>query len=258
MTRAASWAHAGELLYLLVVKELKVRYKSRFLGYLWALANPVAFAFVYWIAFKLIMRVDMPNYSLFLIAGMFPWVWMSMGVTSGTRSFLANASLVKKASLPRAILPLSCVVQEMAHFLFALPVIIAFVVLAGDQPMAASWLWQIPLLMALQLAFIYPLTLSLALVNVYVRDIEYLVGIGFSLLFFVTPMVYPITMVPEAYRHYFELNPLHALMQSWRSVLLQYTLEMRYVAYIAAVTVVLAAIAWISHRKLAPRVGELL
>jgi lipopolysaccharide transport system permease protein len=258
MTRAASWAHAGELLYLLVIKELKVRYKSRFLGYLWALANPIAFAFVYWIAFKLIMRVEMPNYSLFLITGIFPWVWLSMGVTHGARSFLDNASLIKKASLPRPILPLSCVVQETVHFAFALPVIIAFLVFAGDYPVRASWLWQIPLLAALQVAFVYPLALSVALVNVYVRDIENLVGIGLSLLFFVTPMVYPITMVPEAYRRWFELNPLHALMQSWRSVLLDHTLDPGYFAYAAATAAVAGIIAWILYRTLAPRVGELL
>lgn len=258
MTRAFSWAHSAELLYLLVVKELKVRYKSRFLGYLWALANPIAFAFVYWVAFKFIMRVEMPNYSLFLITGIFPWVWLSLGVTNGARSFLNNASLIKKASLPRAILPLSCVVQETVHFAFALPVIIAFLVFAGEYPLSASWLWQIPLLAVLQIAFVYPLALSAALANVYVRDIENLVGIGLSLLFFVTPMVYPITMVPEAYRRWFELNPVHALMQSWRSVLLDNTLDTGYFAYAAATAAVAGIVAWILYRSLEPRVGELL
>jgi lipopolysaccharide transport system permease protein len=255
---AASWAHAGELLYLLVIKELKVRYKSRFLGYLWALANPIGFAFVYWLAFKFIMRMDMPNYSLFLITGIFPWVWLSLGVANGARSLIHNASLIKKASLPRAILPLSCVAQETVHFGFALPVIIAFLVFAGDQAMSAAWLWQIPLLVALQVAFVYPLALAAALANVYVRDIEYLVGIGFSLLFFITPMVYPITMVPEAWRRYFELNPLHALMQSWRSVLLHGTLEPWYLAYAAATAAAPGLIAGALYRRLAPRVGELL
>jgi homopolymeric O-antigen transport system permease protein len=256
--QGASWAHAGELLYLLVIKELKVRYKSRFLGYLWALANPIAFAFVYWIAFKFIMRVEMANYSLFLITGIFPWMWLSLAVTSGARSFIHNASLIKKASLPRAILPLSCVVQEMVHFVLALPVILAFLVLAGEYPLRAAWLWQIPLLVALQVAFVYPLALAAALTNVYVRDIEFLVGIGFSLLFFVTPMVYPVTMVPEPYRRWFELNPLHALMESWRSVLLHNTLEPWYPAYAAAVAAIAGLIAWALYRWLAPRVGELL
>lgn len=257
MTRSASWAHTGELLYLLVIKDLKVRYKSRFLGYLWALGNPLAFAFVYWIAFKFIMRVDMPNYSLYLITGIFPWVWLSTASVTGARSLIHNASLIRKARLPRAILPLSCVVQETVHFLFALPVIVAFLFFPGDLPLRADWLWQVPLMVVLQVAFAYPLALGLAVSNVYVRDIEYLVGIGFSLLFFATPMVYPITMVPQAYRWLFELNPLHALIVCWRGVLLEGALPLVHFGYAAATAAAMALVAWALYRRLAPRVGEL-
>ena len=258
LSLATHWTHTLELLYLLVRKDLKVRYKNRFLGYLWALANPLAFAFVYWIAFKFIMRVEMENYSLYLICGIFPWVWMSTGIANGTRSFLVNASLIKKASLPRAVLPLSSVIQESVHFLFALPVIIAFAVFAGDLPVRAGWLWQIPMLVGLQIAFVFPIALALAVTNVYVRDIEYLVGIGFSLLFFATPMVYPVSMVPEEYRRLFELNPLHALMQSWRSAVLQGSVEPAYLAQVAGFAVVAGLIAWALYRRLSPRIGELL
>jgi lipopolysaccharide transport system permease protein len=254
----STWAHTGELLYLLVVKDLKVRYKSRFLGYLWALANPLAFAFVYWIAFKFIMRVEMANYSLFLITGIFPWIWLSTGSVSGARSLIHNASLIRKAKLPRAILPLSCVMQETVHFLFALPVIVAFLFFPGDLPLRASWLWQVPLMVALQVAFVYPLALGLAISNVFVRDIEYLVAIFFSLAFFATPMVYPIAMVPEAYRQLFEMNPLHALIASWRGVLLEGALPWADFAYTAAAAAVLAIVAWALYRRLAPRVGELI
>lgn len=247
----------AELLYVLVRKELKARYKNRFLGYVWALANPFAFAFVYWIAFKFIMRLDIENYSLFLITGMFPWVWMSVGIAGATRSFVINASLIRKVRLPRAILPLGNVAQEMVHFGFALPVIMAFLWFAGEIRPMASWLWQIPLLLAVQVAFVYPLALAFAVANAYVRDIEYLVGICFSLLFFATPMVYPITIVPEAYRRWFELNPLHALMQSWRSVFLQGTLEPGLLACALAFAAVTGLIAWALYRKLAPRIGEL-
>lgn len=248
----------AELLYLLVRKELTARYKSRFLGYVWALANPFAFAFVYWFAFKFIMRLEIENYSLYLITGMFPWVWLATGVSNATRSYFINAPLIKKVSLPRFILPLANVAQEMVHFAFALPVIFAFLWFAGALPPKASWLWQVPLLLVLQTMFAYPLALSFALANTYVRDIEYLVGIGFSLMFFATPMVFPITMVPEAYRHWFELNPLHAMMQSWRAVFLEGALDPGHMAYAAAFAAVTGLIAWLVYRRLAPRIGELL
>lgn len=259
MTRTQRTLHqSAELLYVLVRKELKARYKSRFLGYLWALANPLAFAFVYWIAFKFIMRVEVENYSLYLITGMFPWVWLSSAVSTGTRSLIANPPLVKKVNLPRLILPLSNVIQEMVHFAFSLPVIIAFLCFAGGYGLNISWLWQVPLLLALQVAFIYPIALSLAVVNVYVQDVEHVTSIGFTLLFFATPMVYPITMVPDAYRLYFELNPVYALMQSWRSVFLQGTIDPGHMVYAAACASVMAVVAGLLYRKLAPRISELI
>lgn len=251
-------AHSLELLYLLVRKDLKVRYKSSVLGYLWALANPFAFALVYWVAFKYIMRVQMENYSLYLITGIFPWVWLSSGITQATRSYQNNASLVKKVRMPRAILPLSSVAQEMAHFLFALPVIVAFLMFAGGFELRASWLWQLPLLLAVQLAFVYPIALVFAVGNVYVHDIEHLVGLAFAMLFFLTPMVYPISMVPEGLRRWFELNPLHALMDSWRGVFLSGTLDGAKLGYAIGCAAAFGLLAWLCYRRFAPRIAEVL
>jgi lipopolysaccharide transport system permease protein len=251
-------AHVAELLWILVRKDLKVRYKSSVLGYLWALANPFALAFVYWVAFKYVMRVQMENYSLYLISGIFPWLWLSAGITQATRSYQNNASLVKKVRIPRAVLPLANVVQEMVHFLCALLVIIAFVVVAGELQVHASWLWQLPLMLAVQLAFVYPVALLFATSNVYVHDIEHLVGIAFGMLFFLTPMVYPISMVPEALRGYFALNPLHALMDSWRGVFLAGTLEAGKLAYALGCAALFGVIAWLGYRRFAPRIAEVL
>jgi lipopolysaccharide transport system permease protein len=245
-----------EFLYLLTRMELKARYKGRFLGYVWAVSTPFALAFIYWIVFKIIMRLEMDNYSVYLIAGLFPWTWLSVGVLSAARSFVVNAPLVKEMGLTHSILPLSNVMQEMAHFVFALPVVIAWVVLAGGYALNPSWLWQIPLMLIVQAAFVYPLALACALANAYIRDVEYLLGIVFPVLFFATPMVYPISMVPEPLHQYFELSPLHALMQSWRVVFVEGTLDTARIAYVAAFSAASGAIAWLLYRKLAPRISE--
>jgi lipopolysaccharide transport system permease protein len=247
-----------ELLWLLVMKDLKIRYKSSVLGYIWALANPLAFAFVYWLAFKLIMRVQVENYALYLITGLFPWVWLSAGIIQATRSFQNNSSLVKKVRLRRAILPLSTIVQEMIHFLFALPVIALFLILTGGFAVKLSWLWQIPVMVVIQLLFMYPLALIFALANVFVRDVEYLIGLGFSLLFFLTPMVYPVSMIPPQYRGYFELNPMHHLIAAWRGLFFEGTMLASGLVF----TIVFAAVAWVVarfvYRRFEPRIGELL
>jgi lipopolysaccharide transport system permease protein len=250
--------HALELLYLLVLKDLKVRYKSSLLGYVWALANPFLFALVYWIAFKFVMRVQMENYSLFLITGLFPWLWLSVGITQATRVYQNNSSLVKKVNLNRGILPLSAVAGEMVHFLFALPVIILFLALAGGKYLHVAWLWQIPLLMALQVLFSFPVALILAITNVFVRDVEYLVGVGFSVLFFATPMVYPLSMVPEGYRHYFAANPLHALVDGWRSVLLEGIIHVPNFLFCLLCGAGFSLIAVLLYRKSIHRIAELL
>lgn len=249
-------AHGLELLYLLVLKELRVRYKSSVLGYVWALANPFAYAFVYWLAFKYIMRVQMENYSLYLITGLFPWVWLSSGTTLATRSFQNNPSLVKKVRLPYFILPMSNVAQEMVHFVFALPVIAGFLWFAGELGPRAAWLWQVPLMIVLQFAFVYPGALILALANAYVHDVGYLVGIAFSLLFFVTPMVYPIEFVPADLQPWFALNPLYALTDAWRSVFMQGTLRLSSAGHTLAWAAGLGVVAWLLYRRLGPGLGE--
>jgi lipopolysaccharide transport system permease protein len=246
-----------ELLYLLVLKELKIRYKNSTLGYLWALANPFAFAFVYWVAFKWIMRVEMENYSIFLITGLFPWLWLSNGVIHATRSYQNNAPLVKKVKLMRPILPLSNVVQEMAHFLCTLPVIVVFLLLTV-QPMHASWLWQVPLMIAAQLLFTYSLASLFALANVFVHDVEYLVGISFSLLFFATPMVYPLSMVPEKYQVWFQLSPLHALIHSWREIMLHGRMDWPSAAYVVLFAALVGFLSYRFYVKAGHRIGELL
>lgn len=258
MRHKPHFCHNAELLYLLVLKDLKVRYKSSLLGYVWALANPFIFAFVYWIAFKFVMRVQMENYSIFLITGMFPWIWLSAGIIQATKIYQANSSLVKKVNLNRSVLPLSAVAGEMVHFLFALPVIIIFLAFTGAQNLHLSWLWQVPLLIAAQLIFIYPLALMFAIANVFVRDIEYLVSVVFSALFFATPMVYPLSMVPAEYQLYFEANPLHALIHGWRSVLLEGVIHLNYMAYCLAFGTVFALTAFLMYRKFSHRLGELL
>jgi len=245
-----------EFLYLLARMELKARYKGRLFGYLGSVGATFALAFVFWIAFKVIMRLEMDNYSVYLLAALFPWVWMSMSVISAARGFVANAPLLREMGLSHAILPLSNVVAEAMHFALALPLIIAWVAVAGGYQAAYSWLWQIPLMMVLQAAFVFPIALVCALANAFLRDIENLLGMGFLLLFFVTPMIYPVSMVPEPLRHYFELNPLHALMESWRSVFIDKTLHAADMAYVAAFAVAGSVLAWLIYRKLAPRIGE--
>ncbi|EPT6024289.1 ABC transporter permease, partial [Escherichia coli] len=115
-----------DLLIVITNKDLKVRYKSSIFGYLWSIANPLLFAMIYYFIFKMVMRVQIPNYTVFLITGLFPWQWFASSATNSLFSFISNAQIIKKTVFPRSVIPLSNVMMEGLHFLCTIPVIAVF------------------------------------------------------------------------------------------------------------------------------------
>jgi lipopolysaccharide transport system permease protein len=200
----------------------------------------------------------MENYLVFVLTAMFPWGWLSQSTTQGTGSFTNNLSLVRRVNLPKLILPASNVIQEMVHFVFAIPVVLFFIVASGEQLHPLSMLWQVPLMLVLQALLVMPLAVIGAVLNVYVRDTQYLVGILFSVLFFLTPIVYPLSMVDEDYQRYFKLNPFYWLIDSWRIVFAGDILPFDHVACILGTIVALSIIAGWTYWRLASRIAELI
>ena len=248
-------AQALELLYVLVAKDLRVRYKGSVLGYLWALANPLAFTAVYYVAFKLIIPTATEHFALYLVTGLFPWVWASNALVQSAAAYRSNVTLVRRVRLPRAIMPLSSVVHEMVHFLFAVPILALGVALATGT-MHVSWIWLIPSMAIVQLAMLYPMGVILAATNVLVRDVEHLVGVALQMLFFLTPIVYSAESIPGAYQAYFVLNPFVPMIGAWRTALYRGDLDPvaigRCLLFAAATGLAAVAI----HRRVEPTIGE--
>lgn len=211
--------HAIDLLVILTQKDLKVRYKSSLLGYLWSVANPLAFAFVYFVAFKIFMRIPMENYVVFLITGLFPWQWFANSVNFAPMIFLQNASIIKKVNFPRNIIPFSIVLQDMFHFALSIPVIILFMLIYHQAP-SLTWFWGIPLFLAVQFVLTYGVVLAVATLNLFFRDLERLTAVGMTLFFYFTPVIYAKSMIPEKFRPWINLNPLAPLVDGWRELLL--------------------------------------
>jgi lipopolysaccharide transport system permease protein len=249
--------HDLELLYLLMLKELRVRYKGSFLGYIWALANPLAYALVYYLTFQIIIRIELPNYAAHLISGLFPWSWATSALVQSASSYRDNEMLVRKVSVPRALLPLSIVAQHMLHFLFAFPIVLGAVVLATERFYWASLLLA-PLMILVQLALLYPMALILAATSVIVRDVEYLIGIFLQLLFFLTPIVYAANAIPVEYAAVFNINPFSSMITAWRSILYEGRLHVAAVAYCLAFAGVASLAATAIHKRVGPRVAEAL
>jgi len=250
--------HYIDLITVLTQKEMKVRYKSTFFGYVWSIAHPLAFALVFFMAFKIVMRIQMEGYAVFLIAGLFPWQWLSNSVNASPMVFLGNASLIKKVSLPRHILPLATVLQDMIHFLLAIPVIVLFLFIYHKSP-SFSWLYGIPLLLTIQLLMTYGLTLIISSLNLFIRDLERLTSIFMTLLFYFTPVIYPETMIPARYKALvLFLNPLSSLMISWRNLFLDGTLEISLVAVSFAYSLFVLMLGYKVYTRLAWKFAEVL
>jgi lipopolysaccharide transport system permease protein len=254
---AVSLENYRDLLIVLTHKEIKVRYKSSVLGYLWSVANPLAIAIVFYLAFKIVMRIKIEAYSLFLITGLFPWQWFSNSVSLSPMIFLSNASLIKKVSFPRNVLSLVNVLQDMIHFILAIPVIVLFMIMYHRSP-SWTWLYGIPLLLVIQFCMTYGVAVAISSVNLFFRDMERLTSIFMMLVFYCTPVIYPESMVPDQYRWLLAVNPVAPLMISWRTLLMDGALDPMYVVLSAGYAVVFLTIGHAVYTRLCWRFAEVL
>jgi lipopolysaccharide transport system permease protein len=211
--------HLRDLVVVLTQKEIKLRYKNSWLGYVWSVANPLAFGFLYFMAFRVFMRVDIPMYPVFLLAGLFPWQWIANSSNAAPGLFLANTTLLKKVRFPHSVLVLSVVLNDGVHFLCAVPVLVVFLLSYGLWP-SWSWLIVIPVLAAAQLLLVYGLSVAIASLNLFFRDLERLTSLVITFLFFSTPIIYPESMVPPQYQALVYLNPTAPIVLSWRQLFL--------------------------------------
>jgi lipopolysaccharide transport system permease protein len=246
-----------DLILVLTQKDLKVRYKSSILGYLWSVAHPLAFAIVFYAAFKVIIKIPVENYALFLICGMFPWQWFTNSVSAAPMIFLGNAPLIKKVNFPRNLLPFTIVLQDMIHFVLAIPVIILFLFFAGKTP-TLLWLLGIPVLIMAQVSLVYGICLMIATLNLFFRDLERLTTIIMTILFYVTPVFYPETMVPSRFQGIIKLNPLAPLVINWRNLLLEGTLRWGDLLLSLCYGIIFLTLGLLVYRKLSWRFAEVL
>jgi len=209
-----------DLIYVLVEKEVKVRYKNSFLGYVWSLLNPLLMALVFYFAFKVVMKVPIENYNFFLITGLFAWQWFSNSVSASTTVLLGNANLIKKVNFPRYFIPLATVLNDLVHFLLTIPVIATFGLFFGVKP-SISWLWGIPLWILAQFLITYGLALFLSSANLFFRDLERLISIFLMVMFYITPVFYGLDLVPERIRNWILLNPMTGMTLGWRELFMK-------------------------------------
>jgi len=217
-----------ELIRNLVVRDLKVRYKSSILGIAWSWLNPLLMMIVYTIFFTIFMRrTDIPHYPILLLCGLLPWNFFNDSVMQGTGSIVGNAHLIKKVYFPREVLPISIVLSNLINFLIALPLFFVLAFISGAP--LTRWALLLPITIAIQVALTIGVALILATLNVFYRDTQHILGVIMLAWFFLTPVFYPIDNVPQqahvlgisfdAQLWLRRLNPMASIIASYRDLL---------------------------------------
>lgn len=210
-----------EFLYTNVKKDIRGKYKASFLGVLWSFINPLLQVVVYAIVFPYIMRIQTPNYLIFLICGIIPWTWFVNSLSGGTTTITNNAGLIKKVYFPREILPISVVTSGLVNFLISCIIILLFTIFGG---VGISWhIVFLPLIVIVQYIISLALMFLLSAFNVYVKDVEYMVAFILNLFFYATPILYSIDMFSGSKLIWiFKLNPMAHFVNAYRDIFLNH------------------------------------
>jgi ABC-type polysaccharide/polyol phosphate export permease len=230
---------ARTLIDALVRRHIATRYRGSLLGFLWSFLNPLCLMAVYTLVFSHYMRVGGgPNYHLMVFAGLLPWIWSTSALHEGTSSIVSSGHLITKSMFPAHVLPCVSVLASMIHFLLALPILVIFMFFAGVS-ITASWL-LLPVIVVLHAIMLLGVVLGLSALNVFYRDVQHLLANILTFVFFLCPVVYPRTNIPERARFWIELNPLALVTEFYQMILVEGTLpsfwQLGYFAVTAAVS----------------------
>ena len=233
-----------ELLRTNVQKEIRGKYKGSFLGILWSFLNPLLMVVVYAIVFPYIMRVQQDHYLIFLITGVIPWNFFNMAIITGANCVWINGGIIKKVYFPREILLISVVAAGLINFLISCVIIVGFVLLGG-LGLTIHLLW-LPIIALIQSILTLGILFALSAIDVYARDIEYLVQFFLQLLFYATPILYNASMFPETVRWVLYLNPMTHIIDAYKAIFYYGTMpNLNSLFYIFIVSLV---ILWIGYK----------
>jgi lipopolysaccharide transport system permease protein len=239
-----------DLLLLLTQKDLKLKYKGTALGFVWSFLNPLLMMIVYATVFSVIARVQMHNYPVFLLAGMLPWNAFIISISTSSMAIVGNANLIRRVNFPREFLPLATVLSSLVNLALSLVILLAFA-LGFRQPLGLPLL-ALPAVIVVQLMLTSGLALILASLMVYFRDVENLITLATTVLFFATPIIYPITQV---HRHYLQVilgsSPLYWMIRSYQDIWHENAWpDLRQMLLLAAVSVASLVVGWMVFRRL--------
>lgn len=208
-----------DLLRELIARDIKLRYRGSLLGILWTLLNPLAELLVLLLIFGLIFRTTTPNFPAFLFTGLLVYGWFQTSLNFATGAIVGNRELVRRPGVPSVILPVVTVASNLVHLLLSLPILFGLLILTGVHFTFA--LTALPLLIAIQFVFILGLAYPVSIVHVWFRDTQHVLRVGLQLLFYMTPVFYDVSAVPQSLQWVYRINPLAHMVDAYRAVLMR-------------------------------------
>ena len=212
--------HSREVLYFLVWRDVRVRYKQTALGVAWAIIQPLFTMVIFSLFFGKLAKIpsDGVPYPLFAYAALVPWTFFANGLSQSTTSLVTSANLITKVYIPRLMIPIATVVSGVVDFALGFAVLLAMIVYSGMVP-SAKVLW-LPMLLMLALVTALGVGLWLSALNVEFRDVRYAVPFLVQAWLFATPVAYPSTLLPEPWRTLYSVNPMVGVIEGFRWALL--------------------------------------
>lgn len=207
-----------EMVFSLVRKDLRGRYKGSILGFLWTFINPLLQLGVYTLVFSIIMRNGIEKFYLFLFVALMPWIFFSASVTGGATSILASQDMVKKIYFPRQVLPIAYVTSAFVNMMLTFLVIFAVLLFSGVGISIVAVIC-LPIIMIIEYILCLGIAMLTSALTVYFRDLEYVLGIVAMAWMYLTPVLYSVDMVPEKLQPFINLNPMTPIIIAYRDIL---------------------------------------
>lgn len=253
---ATLWSYR-ELLLFLTWRDIKVRYKQTALGAAWALIQPLFTMIIFTIFFGKLAGVksDGIPYPLFAYAGLLPWIFFSNAITNSGNSLVGNANLITKVYFPRMIIPGAAVAAGLVDLFIAFVLMFILILYYGTGFFPG--LLMLPLLIMMTTLLAVGIGMWLSALNVKYRDIRYAIPFAVQLLMFASPIIYPVSMVPERWRWLYKLNPLAPLIEGYRTAFFGGAFEWGALALSAVMSLVIFTLAMIDFKRMERTLADL-